>query len=81
MLMDSAASSAQFFAKDLPQIDGGYTLALLDSGGNVVKTVARIDSSTSRVINQLAGIKVKPGESFVLKAAAQNQTVLQSRNL
>ena len=81
MLMDAEAESAQFFAKDLPQIDGGYTLALLDPSGNVVRTVARIDSASSRSINQFAGIKVTPGESFVLKAAAQNQAVLQSRNL
>lgn len=81
MLMDAEASSAQFFAKDLPQIDGGYTLALLDAGGNVVRTIGRIDSASSRVVDQFANIKVKPGESFVLKSAAQNETILQSRNL
>lgn len=81
MLMDPGSSSAQFFAKDLPQVEGGYTLALLDAGGNVVKTIARIDSPASRVVNQFADIKVKPGESFVLKTAAQNETVMQSNNL
>jgi len=81
MLMDSGSSSAQFFAKDLPQIEGGYTLAVLDASGNVVRTIARIDTPSSRVATQFADIKMKPGESFVLKTASQNQTVMQSRNL
>ena len=81
MLMDNENASAQFFAKDLPQIEGGYTLALLDANGKVVKMVARINSESSRVIHQFADIQLKAGESFVLKAAAQDQAVMKSNNL
>jgi hypothetical protein len=81
MLMDEGAATAQFFAKDLPAVEGGYTLALVDAQGNVVKTIARLNSGASRYVDQYAEVHVKPGESFVLKTAAQNEAVMQSRNL
>lgn len=81
MLMDESSATAQFFAKDLPPIDGGYTLAVLDAGGHVVRTIARIDSGSSRIYNAYADVRVKPGESFVLKAAAKDEAVMKSKNL
>jgi hypothetical protein len=81
MMVDGEAETAQFFAKDLPQIEGGYTLALVDSSGNVVKTLARIDAQSSRSVNQFANFKVNPGETFALRSVAEQQTVLKSNNL
>lgn len=81
LLLDSDSASAQFFAKDLPHVEGGYTLALLDSSGAVVRTIARIDSQSSRVVNQFANLKVNPGESFALRVAGERQAVLKSNNL
>jgi len=78
LMVDGENETGQFFARDLPQIEGGYTLALLDPSGNVVRTIARIDSQSSRVVNQFANLKVSPGQSFVLKSAAQQEAVLKS---
>lgn len=79
LLLDGESANAQFLAKDLPQIEGGYTLALLDSTGNVVKTIAQIDTQSSRSVKQFANLKIDPGQSLALKSAGE--TVLKSRNL
>ncbi|MBY0308343.1 MAG: hypothetical protein K2Q09_06350, partial [Phycisphaerales bacterium] len=81
MLMDEGAATAQFFAKDLPPVEGGYTLALVDAGGNVVRTIARINTASGRYVEQYAQVRARPGESFVLKAGSRDGAVMKSRNL
>ncbi|MFT3684189.1 MAG: hypothetical protein QM783_04545 [Phycisphaerales bacterium] len=81
MLMDEGSATAQFFAKDLPTVEGGYTLALVDAQGNVVKTIAHLNTGASRYVDQYAELHVKPGESFVLKTAARDEAVMRSNNL
>lgn len=81
MLVDQEGESAQFFAKDLPQVEGGYTLALIGPDGQVVRTIARIEPASSRIVNQFAGLKIAPGQSVALRTAVAEQTVMTSRNL
>jgi len=80
-LLDPETETGHFLAKDLPQVDGGYTLALLDPAGNVVKTIARIDTQSSRVVTRLDAVKLTPGQTIALKTAGDRQTVLKGRNL
>lgn len=81
MLVDDGSGSAQFFAKDLPPVEGGYTLALVGPDGQVVRTIARLDTTSNRQMNQFANLKLQPGESFAIKTASQDQTVMKSNNL
>jgi hypothetical protein len=87
LMMDPEAKTAQFFCRDLPELEGHYALVLLDEKGSIVRQVSALRASGGRIVAQnIAGLDFKSGMSFALTSAPARpdqlgEPLLRSNNL